>query len=470
MNNENDVLLVDPRGIYGYAFKISSPKIREPLGLEYIASAIKEEGYSVDLLMQTEPFDKFLEKISSYQSSIIGISCMTYNINTGLKIAEAIKRENPETITIFGGEHPSADISIIKNDNVDFVVYKEGEETIKDLLSYLSRGKPKLEEIRGVIYSDRSQIKINLPRERIRNPDNLPFPLRKKQIITKCVDHGIAYPPPSEQKGHIMVLYSRGCIFNCSFCSSPYMWGRKVIYRTPQNVLDEIESCIEEFGTNYVFFADFTFNANKRKVYELCNEIKKRKLNLDWCCQARADLIDEEFIKKTAETGCRRISLGVESLDNYSLEKLNKKEDIETIIRSLELTNRYGILTRASYILGFPWQTRKDLEKIKERIKIIPADELRITFYTLFPGTKDWKNYAHLLLTDDWSLFDNDHPTIKTKDNISMEELQEYRKDILRSFFQSKEYDKRMKKKIRVHPEYKQSYDEYLSLIFKLIK
>lgn len=464
------ILLVDPRGVYGYEFRISSSKIREPIGLEYIASSLKEDGYNVDILIQTQPFDQFLKKIVSYDPDIIGFSCKTYNINTGLSIARKLKEKNHKIITIFGGEHPSADFSIARKDEVDFVVYKEGENAIKELLSWIFTGKPILEEVKGIVYYDGSQIKINPPAERIKDLDKIPFPLRKKEIIEKCVDHGIAYPPPSEQKGNIMVLSSRGCPFNCSFCSSPHMWDRKITYRTPTNVLDEIESCIEKFGTNYIFFADFTFNVNRKKVYELCKEIKKRRLDLNWACQARANLTDEEFIKNIAEAGCRRISFGVESLDDYSLEKLNKKESLEQIITAFEIANRYGILTRASYIIGFPWQTKKDLEEIKKRIKIIPTDELRMTFYTLFPGTEDWKNYKELLLTDDWSLFDNDHVTVKTKDNMQAEELESYRKDILKSFFQSKEYKERMKQKIKMHPEYQKSYNEYLSLMEKLIK
>jgi len=468
MNNK--IILVDPRGSYGYEFKLSSPKIREPLGLEYIASIIKREGYDLGILMQTEPYDQFLQRIISYNAMIVGFSCMSYNINTGLSIAKKLKEKNPKTITIFGGEHPSADFSIIKKDEVDFIVYKEGEETIKDLFSYIFTGKPKLEEVQGIVYYDNSQIKINPIRGRIKNLDELPLPLRKQEIIEKCVDHGIAYPPPSEQKGHIMILYSRGCPFDCSFCSSPQMWDRKVTWRNPQQVLGEVEYSIKKFGTNYIFFSDFTFNIDKKKIYELCEKIKKRNLNLNWCCQARADLIDEEFVKKIAESGCRRISFGVESLDNYSLERLNKKENLKQIINAFKIANKHGILTRASYIIGFPWQTRKDLENIKKRIKLIPADELRITFYTLFPGTADWNKYKHLLLTNDWSMFDNDHVTIKTKDNLSEKELENFRKEILKTFFQSKEYKERMKQKIKMRPEYQKSYDEYLSLMWGLIK
>jgi len=104
MNNK--IILVDPRGSYGYEFKLSSPKIREPLGLEYIASIIKREGYDLGILMQTEPYDQFLQRIISYNAMIVGFSCMSYNINTGLSIAKKLKEKNPKTITIFGGEHP----------------------------------------------------------------------------------------------------------------------------------------------------------------------------------------------------------------------------------------------------------------------------------------------------------------------------------------------------------------------------
>jgi radical SAM superfamily enzyme YgiQ (UPF0313 family) len=376
---------------------------------------------------------------------------MTYNIDAGLSIARKLKQKNNKTITIFGGEHPSVDFPIAKRNEVDFIVYKEGEKATKDLISHIFTKKPKLAEIKGIVYYEESQLKVNPPEKRIENLDELPFPLRKKEIIEKCIDNGIAFPAPSEQKGHVMVLYSRGCSFDCSFCSSPSMWDRKITYRNPSNVLDEIELCIDKFGTNYVFFADFTFNTNKNKVHDLCEEINKRKLDLNWCCQARANLADEDFIKEIANSGCKRISFGVESLDEHSLEKLNKRENINQIINAFEISNHHGILTRASYILGFPWQTRKDLEEIKERIKMIPTDELRTTFYTLFPGTKDWGKYKNLLLTDDWSLFDNDHVIVKTKDNIEAEELEHYRKEILQSFFQSKGYKERMGQKIIKH-------------------
>lgn len=440
----------------------------EPLAIEYIGAIAKEEGYVVKIIQQQQKSEqKVLQEIINFSSELIGFSVMTYNYSASLSLAKKIKQHNSEILTIFGGYHPSYCPDIVKEDAIDFAIIGEGEETFRELLKATKDKRNDFEKIKGLAFYD-GKLHINAPRDRIKDLDSLPNPLRDDNILKECRISGLNYPPLSKQRCVAQVLYSRGCPHNCTFCCSPFLYGRKVYLRNPKKVVDEMMEIREKYGTNYFYFADLSFNLNKKKVIELCNEIKSRNLNTDWFCMCRVDNIDEELLKNMKEAGCSRIGFGIDALDEKTLNKVKpgQKITMEKTQKALELTNDMGVIVRTFIIIGYPWETRQNHEKAKEILKTLAIDEIRIGLLTPLPGSAIYEEFKKqgLILTGDFSKYTTDEYIMKHPD-FSPEEMTEFREKIFREFYQSKEYENRKKEKLKKHPYLKQSYDEFYEFL-----
>ncbi|MGB3478664.1 MAG: radical SAM protein [bacterium] len=440
----------------------------EPLAIEYIGAIAEAEGYEVNIIQQQQRSEQeALQEILAFDPELAAFSVMTYNYPASLSLVRKIKQNNPEILTVFGGYHPSYCPEIVKEDAIDFVIIGEGEETSRELLQALNDEKPDFHRIKGLAYYD-VKIHINKPRDRIKDLDSLPKPIRDINILKECKISGCNYPPLSKQKCVAQVLYSRGCPHTCTFCCSPFLYGSKVYFRSPQKVVDEMQEIKNKYGTNYFYFADLSFNLNKKKVIELCEEIKKRHLDTNWFCMCRLDNIDAELLQHMKETGCSRIGFGLDALSETTLNRVKPGQRLtfEQIYEALELTNSVGIIVRTFIIIGYPWETQEDLQKTKEILKTMPIDEIRIGLLTPLPGSGIYEEFKKqdLILTDDLSKYTTDEYIIKHPE-INPEEMVKIRDRIFREFYQSKEYEKRKQEKLKTFPHLKQSYDEFYGFL-----
>lgn len=439
----------------------------EPLAIEYIGAIAKAEGCEVKIIQQQQKSDEeMLQEIIDFSPQLVGFSVMTYNYPASLTLARKIKQYNPKILTVFGGYHPSFFPEIVKENAIDFVIIGEGEETFKEFLQSLN-SDTNFKKVKGLAFYD-GKIHINEPRERIKDLDLLPNPLRDYNILKECRISGLNYPPLSKQNSVAQVLYSRGCPHNCTFCCSPFLYSRKVFFRSPEKVVDEMQEIKEKYGTNYFYFADLSFNLNKQRVIALCNEIKKRKINTNWFCMCRVDNIDQELLRIMKDAGCSRIGFGIDALYENTLKKVKPKQKITIakIYNALELTNAIGIIVRTFIIIGYPWETKEDLENAKEILKTLPIDELRIGLLTPLPGSAIYEEFKKegLILTDDFSKYTTEEYIIKNPD-FTPEAMAEFREKLFREFYQSKEYEKRKREKLKKYPHLKQSYDEFFEFL-----
>jgi radical SAM superfamily enzyme YgiQ (UPF0313 family) len=440
----------------------------EPLAIEYVGAVANAEGFEVKIIQQQyRSNQEVLQEIVDFSSQLVGFSVMTYNYPASLALSKEIKHHNPGILTIFGGYHPSFCPEVVKDDAIDFVIIGEGEETFRELLKTFNSPEEGFKKIKGLAFYN-SKLHINEHRERIKDLDSLPNPIRDINILKECKISGLNYPPLSKQRCVAQVLYSRGCPHNCIFCCSPFLYGSKVYFRNPEKVVDEMQEIKEKFGTNYFYFADLSFNLNKKKVIALCQEIKKRKLNTKWFCMCRVDNIDEELLKNMKEAGCSRIGFGIDALDEKTLNKVKpgQKITMEKTQKALKLTNDMGIIVRTFIIIGYPWETRQDHEKAKEILKTLAIDEIRIGLLTPLPGSKIYEEFKkqNLILTEDLFRYTTDEYIIKHPE-FTPEEMSESRDRIFREFYQSKEYEKRRKEKIGRFSHLKQSYDEFYEFL-----
>lgn len=441
----------------------------EPIALGYLASSLERKKFEVNIFRQGELSpEEIISQIRKYSPSILGLSVMTHAANSAIEIAKKAKEAIPGIYVIAGGYHPSGDKNFVLNKSIDFSVIGEGEHAFSELTTCLLRNQNKdLREIKGICFvGDKEEVIFTGEAERISEEelDNLPFPKRNQEIISKAKMHALMFPPPSKQKSVVTLLSSRGCPNNCQFCCSIAVWGRKVVFRNPKKVVQELQLVIDEYGTNAFFFSDLTFNCNKKHVIELCNELIKLKDTPYWYAMCTANNLDEETIKIMREAGCRKIGFGVESLSNDNLKRLNKSViSVQERTRNImEYCDKNGILTKAYLIIGYPWETSDSLTEFQDNIIQLSADEIRISYFTPFPGSPAYGKYKNILTTKDWSKFNAIRDVvIENKNGVTADRLAKTRIAAFKKYYGDPLRQNRIAKKIDKFPEFKESFDEF---------
>lgn len=235
------------------------------------------------------PFWKDVEmKILQQSPSLVGISVLTSAYGSALRIADIVKKMDENIPIVFGGVHPTTlPKETVKNENVDIVVRKEGEYTFLDLAKSFS-GEGKLSDIPGITYKEDGKIVHNPDRPLIQNLDELPYPARHLLLEKE------KYSPDAFGS----IYATRGCPYHCIFCASHRIWDRKVRSRTPENIIDEIKYVQKTFKTRNFTFDDDSFTYDKKFVDDLCDLLIEEKLDIEWVCQTRANLLTNDIAKK----------------------------------------------------------------------------------------------------------------------------------------------------------------------------
>ena len=339
-----------------------------PLGLLYIASALKKEAIGVDFIdafVHGMSLDEVIRRIEGKKPKIIGISVTTMHVRAAVQIAEKVKEKFGDSICIsVGGPHISIDPDFVSRFKCfDFGVAGEGEITypkiVKDILK---GGKP------NKFYT------AELPE----NLDAVPLPSRE---MTDILDYFPAEDP------YITISTMRGCPFKCIFCSRVAI-SDKVRYRTPSKVVDEIEMLMREYKISTFVFLDDTFTLKKSHTLELCKEIIRRGLKIRWACNTRANLVDEDLLQYMKKAGCHLILIGVESGDErLRNEVVNKKINDKDIMDLRKWCKKLKIPLGCYLMLGFPGETIHEIKKTIDFAIKFDMDLMSIHTTTVYPGS-----------------------------------------------------------------------------------
>lgn len=438
---------------------LQTPQL-ENLGIQYIAAIAKNEGYDLCLYLNQGNYGELLKDVLSYNPDLLAISSMTYQFPDALQLANDVKKANKKITTVFGGPHPSGVPSIVKEKVIDYVIMGEGEETFRELLSRLYNDE-NTSDVKGIAYTSNKEVVINPVRERIKNLDDLPLPVRDREFIANQKGYSLDVIPHSNLRVAV-VIYSRGCPYNCYFCPSPSMWGRKIIYRSPDNTIDEVESLVNSYNSNFIVFADLNFSANKSKVKELCEEIQRRELNVAWSCLSTID-VDEDLLRTMKEAGFGKVLYGVESFDAEFLKSMNKRKDPLKAKEIIALTGDIGILTQTFLLIDPRTATEATFQTLLSELRETTPDVILISFLTPFPGTILYEQIKEegSLLTTDWRRYTMQEPILKGK--LSPEDLLKHQKKLVEDYYNSREYVKKAKTNIERRIAPKKSYEEFFS-------
>lgn len=425
-----------------------TPVIFQPLGLAYIAACIEKEHSVVIIDAASEgplfikknrdwyhlglTFDEIENRIRDIRPEVIGITVpFTVNLASAIEVATKAKLVDKKIVTILGGVHPTIrPLEVLAFDCVDFVVMGEGENVIQKLLKVLvSQSESKLKNIPGLGFKYNNKIVLNSSEDPIEDVDSLPFPARHLLPMEKyfaAVNADVV-----QRKNNIFnarwttVITSRGCPYNCNFCSIHRVMGYKFRPRTPENVIAEIQDVIYKYGIKHINFEDDNLTLDKKRAERIFDLIISNKIDITWSCPngIRADAIDENLVRKMKLSGCGRVFVAPESgVRRVLTDIIGKNLDLEKVEDAIRLFRKYKIIVDGSFVIGFIGETRKEIwETINYAVRLEKMGLCGGTIHCATPyyGTRLYEEAeAKGFLREDIdnNMFTTFQPLIKTPD------------------------------------------------------
>ena len=410
-----------------------------PTDLMYLAAVAEKTGLEAKIMDYSQGGD-YEKDLKEFKPDYLLINIATPTLEHDLDAVKIAKQICPNIKTIAkGAAFLTFGLAILEeHKDLDIGILGEAEETLREILE--GKSMPK---ILGIYYRDDLLIKFTGQRPFIEDLDSIPFPARH------LVDNSI-YRRPDNNKVQATIKVSRGCPFHCFFCLATPVSGAKVRRRSVQNILEEIKECVEKYNiTNFLFWSDI-FNLDRKWVFELCQAIIDSGLKITWSANTRADTADLEMAQKMYESGCRLVSIGVESGSQYMLDKMGKKITLDDIRNTVKIFKKAKIRIYNYFVIGLPWESE---ETVEDTIRFaIELDSDFISFYTAtpLPGSTFY-SYAR-----EHNLFDKDtsfanayyYPAVNTH-YLSKDRIFELHKSAIRRFYLRPFYILKMLSRIR---------------------
>jgi magnesium-protoporphyrin IX monomethyl ester (oxidative) cyclase len=316
---------------------------------------------------------------------------------TAYEVASIVKGIDKDIVTVLSGLHPSArPADSLMQPNIDFVVIGEAEYTMLELVGVLEqRTTEGLKKVRGIGCIKNGETVITPPRPEIQDLDSLPFPARHLLPMEEYFAAVKEVPPRGEiHKPWTMMITSRGCPYNCIFCSVHVVTGRKWRGRSPENVVDEIEQVVRTYHVKQIDFLDDNMTLNKKRMENICDLIVKRGLDIEWYTPngIRADGLDENLLTKMKASGCKKIRIAPESGVQRVVDQIIKKDlDLKKVENAVILSKKVGIKVGCFFIIGLIGETKEDIEatiKYAYKLRQLGADSFYFSYATPLYGTE----------------------------------------------------------------------------------
>ena len=362
-----------------------------PINLCYLAAYARRENPDVEFkVLDSEirgmSHDEVVEEVASFAPNLIAITATTPVFDSVIQLTGQLKARLPEAKTVIGGSHTSAlPERSLTEAQVDFVSMGEGELAFAQLIGQMKEGDEDWSKVNGLAYQDEEgNFEINPPATLIHNLDELPLPARD------LMDNSLYSPAVTKRVSsgrNTLLTTSRGCPYNCGFCSARIVWTRAVRYHSPQRVIEEMEDCIEKYGIESFYLTDELFTVRKERVLEICGLIIKHQLKVKWTCFSRAERMDQETLEAMKEAGCSKISFGIESGNPEILTKIDKSLDLTDAKRVIDLTNKVGIKTHGSYMFGYIGETEETMRETMDVAKYLNTEIAAFFVASPLPGT-----------------------------------------------------------------------------------
>lgn len=358
------------------------------IGLAYLSANLKKHGHQVSLFHINHEISKeeYTAKLRSYSFDLVGFTAFSNQHHLIRNYAKWTK-EYSDALTVYGGVHPTVDPeNAISLDGIDMICLGEAEDAMVELCQALQCGADYSDLLSFWIKKD-NEIKRNQIRSIRQDLDSLPFPDISIFNLKNTVQWKIKA---------LEILATRGCSFNCTYCCNHqyrklYGASNYVRYRSVDNIIQEIKWRLEQVPDfNHIVMLDDTFGQKKDLLLEFCSRMKS-EIGLPWRTNTHANVLDEETILAMKNSGCRKISIGIESGDSELRKSiLNRKLDDKTIIKAADMCHRHGIEVMTYNMVGIPFENRsKALKTIKLNAKAkIPPNLIHMSILQPYPNTK----------------------------------------------------------------------------------
>jgi len=385
-----------------------------PLGLAYVAAVLERAGHEVLILDavgeapdkvtpvgELHSFGLTPEEIADRiddRAEVIGVTNMwSFSWPLVRRMLHLIRERRPEALIVAGGEHFTgmAEKSMAEAP-IDYVILGEGDVTVRELMDLLARGERDPGDMPGVVFRREGRIVRNPPRPRIKAVDDLPWPAwhlfdvdaYNDNRLVNGVRAGVTIP----------ILATRGCPYQCTYCSSPGMWTTRWYARDPRDVADEIEHYHERYGATNFPFQDLTAIIKKDWIVAFCREIIRRKLDITWQFPSgtRCEVIDDEVAELLRLSGGRHLAFAPESGSERTRKLVKKRMSEEGLLDAVRASVRHGLNITIFFVIGFPHDTKEDLRetaRLARRLALMGVDDIAIGFFFPIPNTE---LYAYL--------------------------------------------------------------------------
>ncbi len=363
------------------------PSVFQPLGLAYIAAVLEKEHHVNIIDANAEGWrnltvddgrcvtglsaEELKERIRSARPDVVGIS-LQFSVNeaSAVNVATIVKSVDKGIFTILGGAHPTVrPVEMLSHPVVDFIVVGEGEHTAVELIQKIeAKAYDDFKSVRGIGYKKDGKPLITEPRPLIQDLDSLPFPARRLLPMEEyfaAVGEGRGQRQAYTLSDRWASMFtSRGCPYGCNFCSIHLTMGKRFRARSPENVVQELEQLVSDYGIKHINFEDDNITFDRNRFKRLCDLIVERGLKITWSAPngIRADILDDDAVRKMRDSGCKRVYIAPESgVQRVVSDIVKKKLDLKKVEEAVVLLKKYGILVDAFFVIGLIGETKDDM-------------------------------------------------------------------------------------------------------------
>jgi anaerobic magnesium-protoporphyrin IX monomethyl ester cyclase len=378
-----DILLTHGYFLYQDPHELQIMKPYPPLGILYISSYLKQQGFDVSVFDTTfSSMDAFQAYIKKERPSIVGIYTNMMTKRNVLQMVDFLKEQ--KIYIVLGGPDPPHYAAEYLQHGADIVVIGEGEITLAELIPYLAKhGLSGLGTIKGIAWlDDAGKLVENEPRPMIADLSSHPWADREAIDI----EHYMRVWKEHHGMSSVSVIQARGCPYTCTWCSHS-VFGNTHRRRTPEDAANELLWIKERYNPDLIWYADDVLTINHRWWYAYADELEKRGVRIPFEGISRADRLDEKMVQKLAEMGCYRLWNGSESGSQKILDAMKRKVEVTDVQSKTHLLQKYGIEAGMFIMLGYHDETIDDIADTVEHLKICNPDVFLTTVAYPIKGT-----------------------------------------------------------------------------------
>jgi radical SAM superfamily enzyme YgiQ (UPF0313 family) len=391
------VLFIEPRSPREHIFsRVVIPR----LGSLLLGTILQEQGIEVKVVIEEMTIPDY--RTLDFQPDLVCISSISSTAPRAYELADFYRQQGLPVV--LGGAHSSF-LPLEGLEHADYVICGEGEQALPELINLLDNGGNPA-DIENLCYRDGDTYHQNPWRPFLADLDALPIP-----------NYGLIHGWKARKgQGVVSIATSRGCPFNCSFCSVILLFGRKYRVNSIDRVMEEIRQ--NGLQGHHIFFCDDNFTADRKRTKELCERIIAEGLKLEWSAQVRVEAAkDEEMLDLMAKSGCYVVFVGLESINPATLKAYNKSQTVEGIRDCVVNFHRFGIKVHGMFVFGSEEDHYKVIRDTVKFSRQLDLDSLQYLILTPVPGTPFYREMEaqNRIICRDWSQYDGHHTVFQPR-------------------------------------------------------